>query len=107
VRHLHAIAGDTRQAGALLLQIAEQRGLRLGPLPPRYVHTALNRLGGPGYGLLGEAMLERAGLSYLFERQAEPGAAGAVSRSVEGLRALLRTWIARKLDIRLDAQPVL
>jgi hypothetical protein len=107
IRHLYEIAGDTRRAGALLLEVAQQRGLRLGPVEPRYVKAALHRFGGPGFGLLGEALLERAGLAYVFLREAESGAAGAGSGTVERIRAVMRSWIAGQLDLRLDTRPVL
>lgn len=96
VRLMHHVVGDVRTTGALMLQLAAERGDRLGPLRAKHVRAAVNRLGGPGQGLLGEALLERVGLGYLFrDGTGVDGDAGMVGR----LRGLLRRWIARQIDL--------
>ncbi len=92
VRLVHEAAGDVRRTGAILVQVAAERGEALGPFRPRQVKAAFDWLGGAGYGLVGEALLERAGLSYLFRT---PGRTGTVAR----LRGLLRSWLARQIEL--------
>ncbi|HEX5940106.1 MAG TPA: hypothetical protein VFZ12_07070 [Dehalococcoidia bacterium] len=103
VRLIYEMAGDTSRAGRLLVDIADQKGFKLGPVSPRTLRTALDRLGGPGYGLIGEALLEKMGLAYTFQPR---GAGGDAAYSFyrapfEKIRSLLRTWIAERIDIQL------
>lgn len=102
VRHIHAMAGDTAGTGRLLLTIAEQRGMRIGPLPASLVRRAMHSLGGPGYGLLGEAVLQRVGLGYLFQAEQRAGGPRSEGVRVARIRGLVRDWLAGQLDIRLD-----
>lgn len=102
IRHIHAVAGDTASAARLLLTIAEERGLKVGPLPAGLVSRALNRLGGPGYGLLGEAVLQRVGLGYLFEAEQRAGGPHSERARVGRVRTLLRNWLADQIDIELE-----
>jgi hypothetical protein len=54
---------------------------------------ALERPDGWGYGLLGEAMMERLRLAFLYRK---PG--GEMTRSVPTqIHDLMRSWLARKL----------
>ena len=99
IRHLYVTVSDTREAGRLLLHLADERGMRIGPIAPRHLDAALNRLGGPGYGLLGEALLEKAGLSYLFTGPASSTASRGV---VERTRSLFRSWVASQIELRLE-----
>jgi hypothetical protein len=105
VRLVHETMTDTRSSGALVLEIAAARGMKLGPVSPAVIRAASDRLGGPGYGLLGEAMLERVGLSYMFkrERQREDSGFLLYGGVYERVRGLLRSWVARQLDFRLEA----
>ena len=66
LRLLHETLGNARLTGEFVMTLAAEKKMWLGPLQARHVSAALNRLGGPGYGLLGEAVLERGGLGYLF-----------------------------------------
>ena len=88
-----------------LMEIAAERDMKLGPLSPAVIRTAIDRLGGPGYGLLGEALLERVGLSYMFKRNRDrPDSAFALyDGAYERVRGLLRSWVARQMDVRLEA----
>jgi hypothetical protein len=104
VRLVYEIAGSTRNSGRLLVEIAAQKGVALGPLSARHIQLALNRLGGPGYGLLGEAMLERYGLGYMFRSPAgrqDPAFAG-YAHPYERLRGLVRSWLGDRLDLALE-----
>jgi hypothetical protein len=105
VRLIYETMSDTRATGALLVEIAAEKGFSLGPVSPRVVQAAVNRLGGPGYGLLGEALLERVGLSYLFRREkgGQDSAFALYDGAYERVRGLLRSWVARQIDFKLDA----
>jgi hypothetical protein len=106
-RLLHQTLGNARLTGELLVRIAAEKGLGLGPVSARQVQAAINRLGGPGYGLIGEAALEMAGLDYVFKAQTERQDSGF--RLYEGvyerIRSLLRTWLAREMAARVDFLP--
>lgn len=90
---------SVRQTGELVVALAAEKGIRIGPLSARQVEVALNRLGGPGYGLIGEAVLERAGLDYMFkpQRGAQDSAFAPYSEVYERVRSLLRGWIAARI----------
>lgn len=104
VRMLYQIAGDTRRAGQLLIEVAAERGTRIGPLSPTVVRAVMDRLGGPGYGLLGEAMLERVGLGYLYRDKPSYGWRPPLASR---LRGMLREWVAGQIELKVtpDAMP--
>ena len=52
------------------------------------------RPGGWGYALLGEAILERLGLAFMFKKDVE---AANRSHTQTRIRNSLRTWVANKL----------
>jgi len=85
--------GNVRLTGELVLRIAAEKGIKLGPIAPMKLIAAMDLLGDRGYALLGEAALERAGLSYLFRPALEAKAIGLQVR----VRDLLRSWLAQKL----------
>ena len=101
IRMIESALPDTRSAGALLMEVAAAKRMRLGPLGAAQVNAALGRLGGPGYGLIGEALLERAGLGYLYRGSGRDGERTGVPRPTERLRALLRGWVASQIDLRM------
>jgi hypothetical protein len=103
VRLVYTTLGDTRSAGAMLVQIAEQKGFHLGPISPGIMRAALDRLGGPGYGLIGEALLQRVGLEYLFraEHGRQDTAFAPYAGVYERIRTVARSWIADQIDFRL------
>jgi hypothetical protein len=90
---------NVRQTGELVMKLAAEKNVRLGPVPVDVIDRALRRLGGPGYGLVGEAALERAGLGYMFAKR--PGqhdrAFGPYEGQYERVRGLVRSWIASLL----------
>ena len=100
IRLIHeALGGSVRNSGELLLAIAAEKGMRVGPLDPRLVRTALGRLGGPSFGLVGEALLLKAGLGHLYSDPLDGVA--PVHRRVERIRSVLREWIADRIEIEV------
>jgi hypothetical protein len=99
VRLMHEVTGSARATGEFIISIAAQRGVTLGPFNAKQVQMAINRLGGPGYGLIGEAVLQRVGLDYLFKPQEgrQDNGFQLYEGIYEKIRALLRTWIAERL----------
>ena len=98
IRLLYSTVGSPRLGGQLALDLAGRKGVKLGPLKHSQVTAALNALGGWGYGLIGEAMLERAGLAYLFEAQG-PRAQSPPQK----VRALFRSWLADRIPLQFYA----
>jgi len=101
IRLVESLLPDTRSAGALLMEVASAKGMRFGPVSAGQVHAALGRLGGPGYGLIGEALLDRAGLSYLYRKSDTASRWGQGDPFTGRLRAMLREWVASQIDLRL------
>ena len=100
VRLLHNCAGSPERLGRLALDLGSWKDSRLGMLAPHQLDWALKRFGGFGYGLVGEAILERVGCSYLFKPQhKEDTKEGIAERS----RAFVRTWLSRQLPVSLRA----
>lgn len=103
LRLLHSTLGNPDRLGRLLVELAAMKSINLGPLTAHSVEAALNRLGGKGYGLVGEAALEMSGLGYLFRdksRSPETSAA-AGARAAAGIRGLLRSWLAAEMAARM------
>ncbi len=89
VRYFHEALGDAQLTGEMIVRLAASNQVQLGPLSAAQLQRILTRLGGSGYALVGEALLERMGLSYLFQR-ANPTSEGRI-------RSLLRSWLASHL----------
>lgn len=98
-RYVQETLGNVRLTGQLVLRLAATKKVSLGPISGRTLDIALRRLGGPGYGIVGEAALQRVGLGYMFEaKQGRQDAIFAPYGGVYGrVRALLRSWIAEQL----------
>jgi hypothetical protein len=94
VRHIYAIAGSPKQLGRLVVDIAQGKDYGLGALRGPQVKWALERGDGWGHALVGEALLERIGLSFLFKNAVEDDIAGRV-------RAAVRSWLASKMPLSL------
>lgn len=94
VRLAHSTLNNTQLTGRMAIDLAAERNFSLGPLRPAHLIAGLDRLGGRGYGLVGEAILERVGLSYLFETSPETSQANKV-------RALFRSWLASKIPLQI------
>ena len=104
VRHLFDIAGNTERAGEMLLEVAALRGMTLGMVSAERAKSVLDLLGGRGYALLGEAVLECVGLPIPPEAQARAdarlaGGVPTIGALQERLRGMLRTSIARRIDL--------
>lgn len=103
VRMLYSIVGDTGRAGQLVLRLAAERGTKIGPLTPGVIGSALDRLGGRGYGLLGEAVLEKIGLGSLYHDQRLT--AGRPASLPSRVRGILRRWLAEQIDLGFAPPP--
>jgi hypothetical protein len=102
LRLLNQTLGSVRLTGELVMTMAVEKGISLGPVSVKQMQVALNRLGGPGYGLIGEAALEAAGLEYIFktERERQDSAFRLYDGVYERIRGLVRSWLARELQAR-------
>ena len=101
VRNFSEVAGNVRRSGQMLMEMAVRRGYPIGPFPPRIIKGAMDRLGGMGYGLIGEAILDRVGLPL-------PNAQGKQDRVMrfhlgvyERVRGKARDFIGSKIDLRV------
>ncbi|MBM3940026.1 MAG: hypothetical protein FJ318_03855 [SAR202 cluster bacterium] len=95
VRHFYDILGSTRRSGEFLLEIAARRGYNIGPVSPRTLMTWMNRLGGAGYSVIGEAILERVNLPV------PEGVRHFYNAPYRRVRGALRGFVAKKLDLRV------
>jgi hypothetical protein len=94
-RHLYTITSSPREMGRLAVQLADERDDSPGALKPRHLRWLLDRSGAWGYGLIGEALLERLGLSFLFRTPQ-----GSLTWQGKA-RDRLRTWLATQLPANL------
>jgi hypothetical protein len=78
--------------GQLVVDVVDKKDLMSGAIKPKHVRWLLERQGGWGHTLLGEAILERVGLAFMFKKDTE-GKPDLQTR----LRNNLRTWVANKL----------
>lgn len=100
VKLLHACAGSPTGLGRLALDLGSWKDRKLAFVKPRHLEWALQRFDGWGYGLVGEAILERVGCSYLFKPQhRENTKEGIAERS----RAFVRSWLAKQLPVSIKA----
>jgi hypothetical protein len=101
VRIVESCLADVGQLGRLLVHIAAERGEALGPVSAKHIRMAFDRVGGRGYGLVGEALLESVGLDYLVEI---PTAGGKDRQRARRLRQLFRSWLASKIYVDVGAR---
>lgn len=94
VRLVHSTVGSPERLGRFAFELATVRDQKFGALKPQNIEWAMNRMGGWGYGLVGEAILEKAGCGYLYKTD-EDRKGGIANRT----RALLRTWLARQIPV--------
>jgi hypothetical protein len=96
-RHFHSVMGNVRRSGELALEIL----VRTNPgVTPKLIKSTLDKLGGPGYGLIGEAMLEKVGLP-LPDLHSTGGYDSAMRPYLgvyERLRGAIRSFIVGKID---------
>jgi hypothetical protein len=101
VRNFSESAGNVKRSGMLIVEMAVARDYPIGPFPARFVRGAMNRLGGAGYGLLGEAILEKVGLPIPAKWVGKPDSGIRFHTGVyERIRTKLRTFIVNKIDVR-------
>ena len=98
-RYVQETLGNARLTGQLVLRLAAIKNINLGPVSGRVLDASLRRIGGPGYGIVGEAALQRVGLAYMFQPSTgKQDSAFAVYEGIhEKVRTLLRDWIAERL----------
>jgi len=96
-RLLLSTVGTPDRFGKMVFEMADWKGVGFGPLKPHHFDLAMRRFGDWGYGLVGEAILERTGLDYLYKRIEAPGSHGPVAKA----RATLRTWLAKQIPLSL------
>ena len=98
-RYVQETLGSVRLTGQLVMTLAAAKNVNLGPFSGHHLEVVLRRLGGPGYGIVGEAALQRVGLGYMFG--ATSGNQDKVFSSYQGIfervRSLIRSWIAEQL----------
>ncbi|MBI2766632.1 MAG: acyl-ACP desaturase [Chloroflexi bacterium] len=104
IRLLNDVLAEPGRLGRLLMTIAAERGERIGPLSGRSAQRAMALAGGAGYGLVGEALLESAGLGYLVDVHDGGEGSGVPANEPLKLRRLLRTWLARRLDLDMRSR---
>jgi hypothetical protein len=92
VRNFSDMAGTIKRTGQLLMDIAVLRGYPIGPFSPRLVQRTLNALGGPGYGLMGEAILDKVGLLPVGTNR---------GGMYERVRSSMRGFVAARIDLRV------
>ena len=86
------------RTGRLVMEVAGQLGVEFGPISISQVHSAMNKFGSPGYGLIGEALMVIAGMKGQF--------ADYEQNVVNRIRGVVRTWLAREIDKRLASQVI-
>ncbi len=104
IRHLYEIGGSTKRAGELLIDIAVIKGISIAGMSPTRAQAIIDRLGGAGYSLLGEAVLECVGLPMpdgIGQRYDDKliGAVPTPGALYDRLRAKIRTVVVGRLDL--------
>ena len=96
---MYETLGNVRLTGELVMTLAARKNVDLGPVSASQISAALNRFGGAGYGLIGEALLEKVGLGYLFEHSGSKTGAGSSPLTSLRLRvrSLVRSWISDQM----------
>lgn len=92
------IAQSPERTGRLVMEIAEQQGLKFGPISISQVNAAMNKFGSPGYGLIGEALMMIAGMKEPFADHEQ----GMVNK----IRGVVRAWLAKEIDEHLTSQAI-
>lgn len=97
VRNFQQVAGTMKRAGQLFVELASKRGVRIGPVPIGAVRRMLDKVGGPGYGLIGEALMDKFGIP----RPASANQIGPISlppRMYEAFRSRVRGTIMQRIE---------
>ena len=97
VRNFHEVAGNMKRTGQLFIDLAAIRGVNIGPLPVSAARRLLDRIGGAGYGLVGEAVLDKFGIPRpTAADQARP--VSLPPRLYEAVRSRLRGMVVDRID---------
>ncbi|MBT18329.1 MAG: hypothetical protein CL889_05095 [Dehalococcoidia bacterium] len=104
VKHLFDIAGNSSRAGKLLTDVAISAGLNIGPVKATHIQGLIEKLGGRGYELLGEAVLESVGLPIASHNQTSQnrrilGTVPTPNAIYEKFRSKIRKSIANRIDL--------
>ncbi len=97
VRNFQQVAGTMKRAGQLFVELAARRGVKLGPMPLSAARRVLDKIGGPGYGLLGEALLDKFGIPRPTT-ESQTGPVSLPPRMYEAFRARVRGMIIRRIE---------
>jgi hypothetical protein len=93
-RLMYQVTQSPRLFGQLVLETIDKKDLVTGRIKPRHVKWVMERPGGWGYALLGEAILERTGMAFMFKKDEETAGRSDVHTKI---RNNLRTWVANRL----------
>lgn len=96
VRNFQQVAGSMKRAGQLFVDLAAKRGMKVGPVPLTAARQVLGRIGGPGYGLLGEAMMDKFGIPRPTN-ESQTGPISLPPRMYEAFRARVRGMIMQRI----------
>ena len=95
-RLLYSIVDSPRAMGWLAIDLADKKDKGADGLRPQHLRWAIEHSGGWGYSLVGEALLERLGLAFMFKAQDERRPSWQSQA-----RDRLRTWLAGQLPANL------
>lgn len=98
IRLTTQITKSPQTTGKLVMEVAKQQGLKLGPISISQVNAAMNKFGGTGYGLIGEALMVIAGIKGQYADHEQ----GVVNR----IRGIVRMWLAAEIDKRLVSKAI-
>ena len=98
VRNFQQVAGSVKRAGQLFVDLAAKRGMQIGPVPLTAARRVLGKIGGPGYGLIGEAVLDKFGLPRPTT-QSQTGPISLPPRMYEAFRARMRGMIMQRIEV--------
>jgi hypothetical protein len=101
VRNFSEAAGTVKRTGQVMVDMAVTRNYPIGPFPARFVRAAMDRLGGPGYGIIGEAILMKVGLPVPSKWSDKSDSGLRFHRGIyETIRSKMRNFVADRIDVR-------
>ncbi len=98
VRNFQQVAGSVKRAGQLFVDLAAKRGMQIGPVRLSAARRVLSKIGGPGYGLVGEAVLDKFGIPRPTT-QSQTGPISLPPRMYEAFRARMRGMIMQRIEV--------
>lgn len=98
IRLISQITQTPQRTGKLVMEVAEQQGVKFGPISINQVNAAMNKFGGTGYGLIGEALMVVAGIKGQFTDHER----GVMNK----IRGTVRIWLADEIDKRLASKAI-